>query len=45
MSVICPENFRFPDDMTGLAYLKLIAKMRKQKDFSYAEKLLEIFSK
>lgn len=38
-----PGELSFPDDMTGLAYLKLIAKMRKQKDFSYAEKLLEFF--
>ena len=38
-----PGEISFPDDMTGLAYLKLIAKMRKIKDFSYAERLLEFF--
>ena len=38
-----PGEIAFPDDMTGTAYLKLIAKMRKIKDFSYAEKLLAFF--
>lgn len=38
-----PGEISFPDDMTGLAYLKLIAKMRKMKDFSYAEKLAAFF--
>ncbi len=38
-----PGEISFPDDMTGLAYLKLIAHMRKMQDFSYAEKLLTFF--
>lgn len=38
-----PGEISFPDDMTGLAYLKLIAKMRKMDDFTYAEKLLKTF--
>lgn len=38
-----PGEIAFPDDMTGLAYLKLIAKMRKQKDMTYAKELLEFF--
>lgn len=38
-----PGEISFPDDMTGLAYLKLIAKMRKMNDFSYAEKLFSFF--
>ena len=38
-----PGEIAFPEDMTGTAYLKLIAKMRKMKDFSYAEKLLAFF--
>ena len=38
-----PGEISFPDDMTGIAYLKLIAKMRKMKDFSYAESLLNFF--
>lgn len=38
-----PGEIAFPDDMTGLAYLKLIAKMRKMSDFSYAEKLADFF--
>lgn len=38
-----PGEISLPDDMTGLAYLKLIAGMRKMKDFSYAEKLLSFF--
>ena len=29
--------------MTGLQYLKLIAKMRRMEDFSYAKELLEFF--
>ncbi len=33
----------FPDDMTGISYLRLIAKMRGTRDFSYAEKLLKRF--
>ena len=38
-----PGEIAFPDDMKGLEYLHLIAKMRKMKDFSYAEKLLNLF--
>ena len=38
-----PEKYPFPDDMTGSAYLKLIAKMRGMKNFSYAEELLDLF--
>ncbi len=38
-----PGEICFPDDMTGLSYLKLIAAMRHMDDFSYAEKLLELF--
>lgn len=38
-----PGEISFSDDMTGIAYLKLIAKMRKMKDFSYAERLLNFF--
>lgn len=38
-----PGEIAFPDDMTGLEYLKLISKMRNMKDFSYAEKLLKQF--
>ena len=38
-----PGEIAFPDDMKGLEYLKLIAKMRHMKDFSYAENLLKMF--
>ena len=38
-----PGEISFPDDMTGEKYLKLIARMRKMKDFSRAEKLLSLF--
>lgn len=38
-----PGEISFPDDMTGTAYLKLIAKMRKMPDFSYGQKLLDYF--
>ena len=38
-----PGEIAFPDDMTGLSYLRLIAKMRGTQDFSYAEKLLKRF--
>ena len=38
-----PGEIAFPDDMAGLEYLKLIAKMRKMKDFSYAKELLKMF--
>lgn len=39
-----PGEIAFPDDMTGRAYLRLIARMRKIKDFSRAEALLETFA-
>ena len=39
-----PGEMAFPDDMTGLAYLQLIARMRKMHDFSRAEALLERFA-
>lgn len=38
-----PGEISFPDDMTGIAYLRLIAKMRGTHDFSYAESLLKQF--
>ncbi len=38
-----PGEISLPDDMTGLAYLKLLAKMRNMKDFSHAEKLADFF--
>lgn len=38
-----PGEISFPDDMTGLHYLKLIANMRKMTDFSYATELLDYF--
>lgn len=38
-----PGEIAFPDDMTGTAYLRLIAKMRGMQDFSYAESLLDRF--
>lgn len=38
-----PGETAFPDDMSGLAYLKLIARMRKMPDFSRAEALLNRF--
>lgn len=38
-----PGEISFPDDMTGIGYLKLISKMRNMKDFSYAQELLDYF--
>ncbi|MFR1724981.1 ABC transporter ATP-binding protein [Emergencia timonensis] len=38
-----PGEIAFQEDMTGIAYLKLIAKMRHMKDFSYGEKLIDFF--
>lgn len=38
-----PGEIAFPDNMSGLSYLKLIARMRKMKDFSHAKKLLSFF--
>ncbi len=39
-----PGEIAFQEDMTGIAYLKLIAKMRHMKDFSYGEKLIDFLS-
>ena len=38
-----PGEFALPEDMTGIAYLKLIDKLRKTNDLSYAEDLIEYF--
>lgn len=38
-----PGEISFPDDMTGISYLKLITQMRNSSDFSYAKNLLERF--
>lgn len=38
-----PGEISFPDDMTGMEYLKLISKMRKMPSFSYANELLDMF--
>lgn len=38
-----PGEIAFLDDMKGSSYLKFIGKLRGQKDFSYAEELLEYF--
>lgn len=38
-----PGEISFPDDMTGTNYLRLIAKMRSMKDFTYTKNLLEMF--
>lgn len=38
-----PGEIAFPDDMTGLDYLRLIAAMRGMRDFSYAKVLLDYF--
>lgn len=38
-----PGEIALPNDMTGLSYLKMIAKMRSMKDFSYATELLDYF--
>ncbi len=38
-----PGEISFPDEMTGIGYLKLIAKMRNMKDFRYTEELLHQF--
>jgi ABC-2 type transport system ATP-binding protein len=38
-----PGEISFPDDMTGMEYLRLISKMRNIKDFSYADQLLKMF--
>ena len=38
-----PGEISFPDDMTGEKYLKLISKMRGMRDFTYAQRLLDMF--
>lgn len=38
-----PGEIALPEDMTGIAYLKLIDKLRKTNDLSYAEDLIEYF--
>ncbi len=38
-----PGEIAFPDDMTGIAYLRLIARMRKLPDLSRMQRLLETF--
>lgn len=38
-----PGEIAFPDDMNGLAYLRLIAKMRGIKDMKRTYELLELF--
>lgn len=37
-----PGEIAFPEDMTGKAYLRLMGRMRKMKDFSRARELLEM---
>lgn len=39
-----PGEIALPDDMTGTLYLKLIGKMRKMKEFGYAQELARRFS-
>ena len=39
-----PGEIALPDDMTGTRYLKLIGKMRKMKEFGYAQELARRFS-
>ena len=34
-----PGEIAFPEDMTGSAYLRLIGRMRKMRDFSRAREL------
>ena len=38
-----PGEIAFPEDMTGSAYLRLIGRMRKMRDFSRARELLDFF--
>lgn len=38
-----PGEIRLPETMSGLAYIKLIAQMKKMNDLSYAKKLLDVF--
>ena len=38
-----PGEIALPDDMTGIEYLKLIDKLRKTNDLSYANELIEYF--
>ena len=39
-----PGEIALPDNMTGTRYLKLIGKMRKMKEFGYAQELARRFS-
>ena len=38
-----PGEIALPDDMSGMEYLKLIDKLRKTNDLSYANELIEYF--
>ena len=38
-----PGEIALPEDMTGIEYLKLIDKLRKTNDLSYANELIEYF--
>ncbi|MBR5504153.1 MAG: ATP-binding cassette domain-containing protein, partial [Methanobrevibacter sp.] len=38
-----PGEIALPDDMTGMEYLKLIDKLRKTNDLTYAYELIEYF--
>lgn len=38
-----PGEISLPEDMKGLDYLHLLAKMRKMDSFEYADLLLEYF--
>ncbi|MBQ6512208.1 ABC transporter ATP-binding protein [Methanobrevibacter sp.] len=38
-----PGEIALPEDMTGIGYLKLIDKLRKTNDLSYANELIEYF--
>ncbi|MDF2485319.1 MAG: transporter ATP-binding protein [Herbinix sp.] len=38
-----PGEIAFPEDMTGKSYIRMIAKMRGMKDFSYEKELEDFF--
>jgi len=38
-----PGEIAFPDNMTGMQYIKYIASLRKMKDFTRARELIEMF--
>ncbi len=38
-----PGEITFMEEMTGLEFLHFVAKMKKMKDFSYAESLMDYF--